>query len=72
MDKLKKINMTVKAQQRIRIVGGMGLLAIGLYLICDYYEHFGWTECQKFIHCYYPDEYNAITEKVIEEVNKHK
>ena len=71
MEKLKKINLKVKAQQRCRILGGMGLMIVGLYLICDYYEHFGWTECQRFIHQYYPEEYDAITVKVIEECNKH-
>lgn len=71
MNKLKSINKTVKTQQLMRLLGGSGLIGIGLYLLCDYFEHSGWTSCQKFIRQYYPEEYALITEKVIEQVNKH-
>ena len=71
MNKLKKIISTVKAKQLCRIIGGIGLTTMGLYLICNYWEQFGWAACQRFICRYYPEEYDAIMGKVIEECNKH-
>ncbi len=68
---LKKINKTFEVKQFIRFIGGAGFMGIGLYLMCDYFDHHGWSECQRFIHRYYPEEYATITEKVIREVNKH-
>lgn len=72
MKKFRTSNLTFKTLQRIRIFGGIGLSAIGTYLICEYYKHFGWKECQKFVHDCYPDEYDAITKKVTEFVIEHK
>lgn len=71
MEKLKKINRSVKAQQLFRLFGGIGLTTVGLNLLYEYFEHSGWTKCQQFIHRYYPEEYDAITEKIIESYNKH-
>ena len=82
MEILKRINKTVKAKQIGKIIGGItccgiGLYLlcdyfdIGLYLLCDYFEQSGWTKCQQFIHQYYPEEYSAITEKVIKYHETH-
>lgn len=70
MEILKKINKTVKNKQILRAIGGTGFIVIGLSLLFDYYEHDGFSRCQKFIHDCYPEEYASITEKVIKEVSK--
>ena len=71
MEILKRINKTVKAKQIGKIIGGITCCGIGLHLLCDYFEQSGWTKCQQFIHQYYPEEYSAITEKVIKYHETH-
>lgn len=71
MENLKKINQSVKAKQSFRFIGGMISAWVGLSLLFDYFEAKGYSNCQKFISRYYPEEYSAITKDIIEGLNNH-
>lgn len=71
MDELKKINSKVARKQVRRLTGGIGLALLGVILIGKFTYQRGWTDCQKAISREFPDEYSAITEKVVKEFEKH-
>ena len=71
MKTLIDINKKVKAKQKFRIIGGLSLLSVGLTMLYKYFEQCGWDECEEFIYRYFPEEHNAITKGVIEELNNH-
>lgn len=70
MDELKKINAKIEKQQFGRIVTGIGAVILGVVLIGKFTYQKGVTACQKAISKEYPDEYAAMTAKIIKEFEK--
>lgn len=70
MNELEKINAKVKCKQIGRIIGGIGSMAIGLVLIGMYLYQAGITAGQKAISEEFPEEYAAITAKLVEAFEK--
>lgn len=68
MKELKRINSKIGNQQIGRIVTGLGSVILGLILIGKFMYQKGVTDCQGAISKEFPDEYAAITEKVIHEL----
>lgn len=71
MDELKKINSKIAAKQIRRIAGGIGSMILGTILIAKFMYQKGITDCQMNISKEFPDEYAAMTEKVIKTFEKH-
>ena len=71
MDELKKINTKVARKQVGRLASGVGLAILGVILIGKFTYQRGITDCQKAISREFPDEYSAITEKIVKEFEKH-
>ena len=67
MDELKRINAKIDKQQIGRIVAGIGSVILGLVLIGKFTYQKGITACQKAISEEFPDEYAAMTAKIIKE-----
>ncbi len=65
MEKLKRINSSIARKQVIRLIGGVGMLVCGLWMLADYKYQKGITDCQKAICREFPEEYSAIGEKLI-------
>ena len=70
MNELMKINAKIKYKQIGRIVGGLGSMVIGLVLIGKCMYQFGVTDCKKAISKEFPEEYAAITAKVVKAFEK--
>lgn len=68
MEELKRINAKLARKQIVRIVGGVGSLALGSILIgrCIYQK--GVTDCQCWIAKAYPEEYASMTRKVVKQL----
>lgn len=71
MDELKKINSKIAVKQIRRIAGGIGSMILGTILIAKFMYQKGITDCQINISKEFPDEYAAMTEKVIKTFEKH-
>lgn len=71
MDELKKINSKIAVKQIGRIVGGIGSMVLGMILIERFTYQKGITDCQVNISKEFPDEYAAITEKVVKAFEKN-
>ncbi len=71
MDELEKINSMVARKQIWRLACGIGSAILGVILIGKFTYQRGCTDCQKAISREFPNEYSAITEKVIKEFKKH-
>lgn len=71
MNELKKINSKIAMKQIGRIVGGIGSVVLGTILIGKFTYQKGITDCQVNISKEFPDEYAAMTEKVVKAFEKH-
>lgn len=71
MEELKKLNRKIAAKQIGRIVGGTVFMILGMVLIEKNMYQKGITDCQKSISGEFPDEYAAMTEKVVKEFENH-
>lgn len=65
MDELRKINEMVAIKQLGRFAGGIGSMIFGLVLLGKFTYQLGITDCQKNICEEFPEEYNAILEKIV-------
>lgn len=70
MNELIKINRKIKAKQIGRVIVGGVAMIFGLILLLDYSFQDGITDCQKHIAMEFPDEYDAMTEKVVKSFEK--
>lgn len=70
MEELKKINAKIAKQQIGRLVCGAGIVILGAILLGKFVYQKGITDTQLAISKEFPDEYAAITEKVIKEFEK--
>lgn len=71
MTKLENINLNVKRKQKLRLFGGMSFCFVGvagIYMLYEYYSHSTITKYQAFLHKCYPEEYTALTQRIIEDV----
>ena len=64
MDKISKINDRIAKKQIGRLVGGVASIMLGLILIGKY-------TYQKDISNIFPDEYAAMTEKIVKTLESH-
>ncbi len=71
MDAIKKINAKIAVAQSVRLMGGIASVVLGMILFGRFMYQMGITDEQKFLSKAYPDEYAAITEKVIKKFEKH-
>lgn len=71
MEELKRINAKIAWKQIGRIIGGIGSMIFGTILIGKFTYQKGITDCQKSICEEFPEEYAAITAKIVEEFEKH-
>ena len=71
MEELKKINSKIAVKQIGRIVGGSCFMVLGMVLVARHMYQKGITDCQISISNEFPDEYTAITKKVVEAFEKH-
>ena len=71
MDELKKINKQIAVKQIGRIVGGIGSMVLGTILIGKFVYQKGITDYQKNICKVFPDEYAAMTEKIVKAFEEH-
>lgn len=71
MEELKKINSKIAVKQIGRIVGGSCFMVLGMVLVARHMYQKGITDCQISISNEFPDEYAAITKKVVEAFEKH-
>ena len=71
MEKLKRINSSIARKQVIRLIGGVGMLACGLWMLADYKYQKGITDCQTAIRREFLDEYLSIGEKLIKEFEEN-
>ena len=65
MDELRKINNKIAAKQIGRLVGTLGCVFLATKLFAEFTYQKGITDCQKSISNEFPDEYAAMTEKVV-------
>lgn len=70
MDELRRINAKIDKQQIGRIVGGIGSIILGVVLIGKLTYQKGVTDCQRAISKEFPEEYEAMTAKIIEAFEK--
>ncbi len=65
MNELKKINAAIAKKQILRIVGSV--LGMGLGLVCfgQFIHHQGVRDCQKALQSEFPEEYAAMTAKIV-------
>ena len=71
MDELKRINAKIDKQQIGRLVTGIGSVILGVVLIEKFTYQKGFTACQKTISKEFPDEYAAMTAKIIKEIRNN-
>lgn len=71
MDELKKINNKIAAKQIGRIAGGIGSMILGMILIEKFTYQKGITDSQRHISEVFPDEYAAMTEKIVKAIEEH-
>ncbi len=71
MNELEKINATIVKKQVLRIGGSILGIGLGLVQLAKFMYQKGVTDCQENLHNEFPDEYAAITAKVIEAFEKH-
>lgn len=64
MNELKKINSKIAAKQVGRLIGGSGCVIIGMVLFGKYIYQKGITDTQFAISKEFPDEYEAIIDKL--------
>ena len=67
MDKISKINDRIAKKQIGRLVGGVA----SIILIGKYTYQKGYTGSQKDISDIFPDEYAAMTEKIVKTLESH-
>ena len=72
MEEIKRINSRVAKLQIARLTLGVGGVALGMALLGKYIYHFGFRACQKILCKEFPDEYEAMTMKLIKEFDKNK
>jgi ABC-type Na+ transport system ATPase subunit NatA len=65
MNELKMINKNIAKKQLLRIVGSILGIGFGLVQIAKFMYQKGVTDCQEHISMEFPEEYSAITEKVV-------
>ena len=71
MEKLKRINSSIAVKQVIRLISGVGMLVCGLWMLADYKYQKCITDYQKAICREFPEEYSAISEKLIKEFEEN-
>ena len=71
MDKISKSNDRIAKKQIGRLVGGVASIMLGLILIGKYTYQKGYTGSQKDISDIFPDEYAAMTEKIVKTLESH-
>lgn len=71
MDELRKINSKIAVKQIGRLVGALGCVFLATKFFTEFAYQKGITDCQKSISNEFPDEYAAMTEKVIKSFEKH-
>jgi hypothetical protein len=71
MNELTKINAGIAKKQILRIGGSILGITLGLVQLAKFMYQKGVTDCQEHISEEFPDEYLAITMKVIEAFEKH-
>ena len=71
MDELKKINAKITVKQLGRIVGAFGCMFLATRFFTEFVYQKGITDCQKSISKEFPDEYAAMTEKVVKTFEKY-
>lgn len=71
MEELKKINAKIAVKQLGRIVGAFGCMFLATRFFTEFAYQEGITDCQKSICEEFPDEYAAMTEKVIKTFKNH-
>jgi len=65
MDKIKKVNSMIAKKQLGRLIGGIGAGITSLILLGNYIYQKGITREQIELSKDFPEEYAAITEKII-------
>lgn len=68
MEELKRINTKLARKQIVRIIGGVGAVALGSVLIGAGVYIEGITDCQCWIANVYPEEYAFMTRKVVKQL----
>lgn len=71
MDELRTINTKIAVKQIGRFVGGIGTVILGTVLFGRFAYQLGVTDCQENLSDEFPEEWAAITEKIVKVLEKH-
>ena len=70
MDEIREINSIIAKKQKWRLILALISTTVGISLYGRYIYQKGITNCQKHICEWFPDEYDAMTEKLASIVEK--
>lgn len=70
MNEMKKINSRIRMKQIGRVVGGFASVISGMILLGKFMYQKGITDDQKATSEAFPEEYAAMTEKILQSFDK--